>query len=230
MRNLQLSTCLALLAAGLVNAVTLQDNGHDYALLLSRQAPGTPQYECHSNCGNVISGARTPDYCDDSTWVDAYEACLDCAMDFNIWRYYGSGVGNAATACGLTAVPSPSGDAPSSPASTASSTSSAESMSSTPSSSVESESTVVSSSTVDSPSNDVSSSDAASVTTSSSIAPSNSTITAAPSTGTEPATSSATSTTSAVTAGAARSDISSVASLLSVGAMVAVFVTLLGPW
>jgi uncharacterized lipoprotein YajG len=52
MRGLQLSACVALLAACAANA-SLLNSEPDYALILSRQAPGTPQFECHSNCGKT---------------------------------------------------------------------------------------------------------------------------------------------------------------------------------
>ena len=52
--RLQLSSLLALSAALTVQAAALQvDNDADVALILARQAPGTPQYDCHSNCGKA---------------------------------------------------------------------------------------------------------------------------------------------------------------------------------
>jgi hypothetical protein len=63
-----------------------------------------------SSSGNALAGGRIPNHCDNSTWVGYYEDCLDCALDFDIWRIYGNGVGAAAESCGLTASPSPSGD------------------------------------------------------------------------------------------------------------------------
>lgn len=52
MRGLLLSLCFAL-SALTANATLLEDS--EYALILSRQAPGTPQFECHSNCGMILS-------------------------------------------------------------------------------------------------------------------------------------------------------------------------------
>ncbi|TDZ75156.1 hypothetical protein CTRI78_v000165 [Colletotrichum trifolii] len=76
-----------------------------------RQEPGTPRYACHENCGLIISLGRQEGYCDSSEWKTRYSSCLECANEFGIWMYYGSGVTNAAKGCGLTPVPSPSGGA-----------------------------------------------------------------------------------------------------------------------
>ncbi|TDZ15513.1 hypothetical protein Cob_v011635 [Colletotrichum orbiculare MAFF 240422] len=76
-----------------------------------RQEPGTPRYACHENCGLIISLGREEGYCDSSEWKTRYSSCLECANEFGIWMYYGSGVTNAAKGCGLTPVPSPSGGA-----------------------------------------------------------------------------------------------------------------------
>ncbi|TEA15764.1 hypothetical protein C8034_v002335 [Colletotrichum sidae] len=76
-----------------------------------RQEPGTPRYACHENCGLIISLGREEGYCDSSEWKTRYSSCLECANEFAIWMYYGSGVTNAAKGCGLTPVPSPSGGA-----------------------------------------------------------------------------------------------------------------------
>lgn len=64
-----------------------------------------------SSSGNALAGGRNPAHCTNSTWVEYYEACLDCALDFDIWKLYGNGVSGAASSCGLSATPSPSGDA-----------------------------------------------------------------------------------------------------------------------
>jgi hypothetical protein len=49
MRGLSLSLGFTLLSAFAANASVLDDS--EYAVILSRQAPGTPQFECHSDCG-----------------------------------------------------------------------------------------------------------------------------------------------------------------------------------
>jgi hypothetical protein len=56
MQKFTLLSLFGLLAVSIANAALLDNTLQpDYALILSRQAPGTPQYECHSNCGNVHS-------------------------------------------------------------------------------------------------------------------------------------------------------------------------------
>ncbi|KAH8908898.1 hypothetical protein BR93DRAFT_957764 [Coniochaeta sp. PMI_546] len=100
----QFSTLLLLL--GGVAATAVPSDEH-FSSLLARQAPGTPKYECHFNCGSAISGGRLEGHCDNTTWVGYYQECLDCALEFDIWQYYGTGVSTAAAACGLSATPSP---------------------------------------------------------------------------------------------------------------------------
>ncbi|KAK3995010.1 hypothetical protein QBC44DRAFT_366887 [Cladorrhinum sp. PSN332] len=107
MRVVSSLSLIVALAATAIQGSLLEDN----ALILARQAPGTPQFQCHSDCGSAIAGGRLPAHCDNSTWVGLYEACLSCAQSFDIWKLYGQGVGKAATACSLTASPSPSGAA-----------------------------------------------------------------------------------------------------------------------
>ncbi|GKT51216.1 uncharacterized protein ColSpa_11397 [Colletotrichum spaethianum] len=76
-----------------------------------RQEPGTPQYQCHEDCGLLITLGRQDGYCDSSEWTERYGRCMTCANEYSIWRYYSSGVTSAASKCGLTPVPSPSGAA-----------------------------------------------------------------------------------------------------------------------
>ncbi|ETI26151.1 hypothetical protein G647_02928 [Cladophialophora carrionii CBS 160.54] len=78
-----------------------------FSSLLRRQEPGTPQYDCHANCGNVIVAGRTEGYCDTANFTTSLDACLGCALEFDIWQYYGDSVSEAATACGLDATPAP---------------------------------------------------------------------------------------------------------------------------
>ncbi|EXJ56835.1 hypothetical protein A1O7_07179, partial [Cladophialophora yegresii CBS 114405] len=78
-----------------------------FSSLLRRQEPGTPQYDCHSNCGNVIVAGRTEGYCDTANFTTSLDACLGCALEFDIWQYYGDSVSEAATGCGLDATPVP---------------------------------------------------------------------------------------------------------------------------
>lgn len=118
------------------------------ATLQKRQdiQPGTPLYECHANCGTclithlglmlstltselihsvggVIAISRSPNYCSNSTFTSELHACLECALTYNIWQYYGADVTKAAKNCGDDATPSPS-SAVSTAASTATSASS----------------------------------------------------------------------------------------------------------
>ncbi|KAK4209307.1 hypothetical protein QBC37DRAFT_486188 [Rhypophila decipiens] len=73
--------------------------------VLKRQAPGSPKFSCHSNCGSTIAGARIQGHCSNSTWTDLYEECLDCAVEQGIWDMYGRSVGAAGQACGLSTTP-----------------------------------------------------------------------------------------------------------------------------
>ncbi|KIW51512.1 hypothetical protein PV05_10225 [Exophiala xenobiotica] len=75
--------------------------------LYRRQAPGTPEYDCHANCGAVIVDGRTTGYCDSANFTTVLDACLDCALQYDIWQYYGNSVSEAAEGCGLDATPIP---------------------------------------------------------------------------------------------------------------------------
>ncbi|RSL99910.1 hypothetical protein CEP52_009454 [Fusarium oligoseptatum] len=77
--------------------------------LLKRQAPGTPQYACHEDCGLLITLGRTEGYCDNDEWNERYGRCMICANTYNIWQYYRNGVTSAAEECGLSPTPSASG-------------------------------------------------------------------------------------------------------------------------
>ncbi|KAK7215118.1 hypothetical protein V2G26_003121 [Clonostachys chloroleuca] len=86
-------------------------------LVEKRQEPGTPRYECHANCGTALQLSRASDFsCDNSDFTHQFNACLDCALEFDIWQYYGSGLKAAATKCGLDATPKPTGSTGSSSA------------------------------------------------------------------------------------------------------------------
>ncbi|KAJ6150415.1 hypothetical protein N7471_001614 [Penicillium samsonianum] len=77
----------------------------DFVPLHKRQDPGTPAYECHANCGGVITAGRSDGYCDTDNFKTELTDCLNCAVEFDIWKYYGGSVSKAATACGLDATP-----------------------------------------------------------------------------------------------------------------------------
>ncbi|KAM0286732.1 hypothetical protein ACHAQH_000752 [Verticillium albo-atrum] len=86
--------------------------------LQARQDPGTPRYQCHEDCGTTITLGRVEGYCTNADWRSRYDACMICANTEGIWQYYSNAITPSAAACGLTAVPSPSGWVPT-PTSTA---------------------------------------------------------------------------------------------------------------
>lgn len=57
--------------------------------------------------GFALRGSSDDGYCDDSEWLELFNGCLDCALEFDIWRHYGGGLTPAAEACGLDATPKP---------------------------------------------------------------------------------------------------------------------------
>ncbi|KAJ4520154.1 hypothetical protein HRR83_002119 [Exophiala dermatitidis] len=79
----------------------------DAVPLHRRQEPGTPEYECHANCGGVIVDGRQENYCTSEDYKTKLAACLDCALPYDIWQYYGTSVTKAAQACGDDATPHP---------------------------------------------------------------------------------------------------------------------------
>ena len=83
---------------------SLSSSDHDLSLL-PRQAPGTPQYDCHAACGSVIQQSRTPEYCTSTNFTTSLTSCLSCALTFDIWQYYSDSVSEAATTCNLDATP-----------------------------------------------------------------------------------------------------------------------------
>ncbi|KAJ5990947.1 hypothetical protein N7499_011492 [Penicillium canescens] len=79
--------------------------------LLSKRAditPGSPLYNCHEACGEVILISQTTDYCSNSTFTTDLNSCLKCALTYNIWQYYGDDVKSAAKTCSDDATPSSS--------------------------------------------------------------------------------------------------------------------------
>ncbi|KAK4239394.1 hypothetical protein C8A03DRAFT_32566 [Achaetomium macrosporum] len=238
MRSLGLTVVFAALAAFAPVNAALADDGLDFhRALMSRQAPGTPAYDCHFNCGNTISGGRMANHCDNSTWIGLYEACLDCALDFDIWQYYGNGVTNAARACGLSPTPSPSGDSASSPSSTAAASSASASASGGVSSQSSTARTSVSVSVSVSESGGAGASSTSAATapgSSSAAVASNATFslttTAFPS-GTAATQSGASPTSSVTTGGAPGREIHAVVYMLGISTLVAAMSAgLIGPW
>ncbi|GAB1314486.1 hypothetical protein MFIFM68171_04696 [Madurella fahalii] len=124
MHSLHFSSYLVALAAFSANAALHNSDAAD-ALLMGRQMPGTPLYECHENCGNTIRLGRDPNPCDNNDWVSAYEACLECALEFDIWRIYSTGVTRVAESCGLSPSPVPASSTPTSTSTSASGSGSA---------------------------------------------------------------------------------------------------------
>lgn len=53
----------------------------------------------------MIVDARTDGYCDSEDFTIELADCLACALEYDIWQYYGTSVSEAAEACGLTATP-----------------------------------------------------------------------------------------------------------------------------
>ncbi|KAM3443632.1 hypothetical protein MY4824_000518 [Beauveria thailandica] len=89
---------------------------------LSKRQTSGPAYDCHANCGYAIQDSAKEGYCSDAKWKSLLSGCLDCALTYDIWKYYGTKVGAAAEKCGLESTPKPSGGAgsaaPSEPAKT----------------------------------------------------------------------------------------------------------------
>ncbi|KAL9575759.1 hypothetical protein ACKAV7_000116 [Fusarium commune] len=97
MHSLAAYTLLA--SASLAVAVDPRFEFPDTVPLVKRQQPGL-----------LITLARDDeDFCDSDEWNERYGRCMSCANTYDIWKYYGSGVGRVAQQCGLTPKPSPSG-------------------------------------------------------------------------------------------------------------------------
>ncbi|KAJ6438245.1 hypothetical protein O9K51_08837 [Purpureocillium lavendulum] len=98
------------------------------AVPLDKRQTSGPAYECHAHCvaclpvlplafprtkvltrdgsqGYAIQNAAKEGYCKDDAWLKDLDGCLKCAIEQDIWKYYGTKVGAAAKACGLDATP-----------------------------------------------------------------------------------------------------------------------------
>ncbi|WYZ39088.1 hypothetical protein EsH8_III_001002 [Colletotrichum jinshuiense] len=107
-------TCTVLASVASMAAAQLGHPLFEYPAAVpveKRQEPGTPRYQCHEDCGLLITLGREDGYCSNTEWTDRYARCMVCANEFGIWMYYSNGVTSAAAECGLTPVPSPSGGA-----------------------------------------------------------------------------------------------------------------------
>ncbi|KAH3916201.1 hypothetical protein HBI56_036680 [Parastagonospora nodorum] len=97
------------LVAGLIALASASIHPEDikFAALLKRQAPGTPSYNCHDNCGTAISLSRQPNKCENDAFKTNYKNCLQCAGpdNYNIWRMYGNTLSTAGASCGLSTEP-----------------------------------------------------------------------------------------------------------------------------
>ena len=93
--------------AAVANALGLQAEEDIFAALLKRQAPGTPSYNCHDNCGQAITLSRRPDPCKNEAFKANYNNCLQCAGpdNYNIWRMYGNTLSTAGSNCGFSTTP-----------------------------------------------------------------------------------------------------------------------------
>ncbi|KAJ5737993.1 hypothetical protein N7493_001148 [Penicillium malachiteum] len=69
---------------------------------------GSPLYECHLACGEVILQAESSNYCSSSNYTTDLSECLKCAETCEIWKYYGTEVKEAAGNCSDSATPSSS--------------------------------------------------------------------------------------------------------------------------
>ncbi|KAK6358544.1 hypothetical protein TWF730_007873 [Orbilia blumenaviensis] len=95
-------------ATALMSAVAAAplDNPNWPGVLLKRQAPGTPLYNCHDNCGQAVAGSRkpAPGFCSSPAFLHNYANCIQCSGpdNNNIWHYY-SGTLVAAVTTNCTA-------------------------------------------------------------------------------------------------------------------------------
>ncbi|KAJ5319254.1 hypothetical protein MYU51_013561 [Penicillium brevicompactum] len=90
------------------SAAALQLPGLSSLLKREDIEPGSPLYNCHAACGEVILISEAGNYCSNSTFTTDLDSCLKCALTYNIWQYYGDSVKSAATSCSDDATPSSS--------------------------------------------------------------------------------------------------------------------------
>ncbi|KAJ5539301.1 hypothetical protein N7513_007633 [Penicillium frequentans] len=83
---------------------------------------GSPLYDCHEACGEVILMAQEGSYCSSSNYSSDLNSCLKCAETCEIWQYYGTEVKYAAGNCSDSATPSSSSSASSCASTTVAST------------------------------------------------------------------------------------------------------------
>ncbi|KAI5296713.1 hypothetical protein KEM55_005721 [Ascosphaera atra] len=64
-------------------------------------SPGSPRYNCHADCGNVLLLSSEEEFCSRDDFKKDLKSCLNCANKFDIWQYYGTKVKKAADACDM---------------------------------------------------------------------------------------------------------------------------------
>jgi hypothetical protein len=112
-------------AATLATAAAKPDFEFPSVVPLARRQTSGPDYECHASCGTqathdtqggqvanqsvgyAIQNSAKEGYCKDESWVKLLDECLDCALQYQIWQWYGAKVSAAAKKCGLEATPKP---------------------------------------------------------------------------------------------------------------------------
>ncbi|EWC43940.1 hypothetical protein DRE_01292 [Drechslerella stenobrocha 248] len=105
MPSLQVVLLAAIALKGVAGAAVMDDEWH--VKLLRRQAPGSPLYYCHDNCGQAITASRREGHCDNEAFLTNYANCLQCSGpdNSNIWRYYTFSLTAAGEQCGLSTTP-----------------------------------------------------------------------------------------------------------------------------
>ncbi|KAF3901436.1 hypothetical protein ABW21_db0202600 [Orbilia brochopaga] len=100
--------CILLGVVALKGAASMAVMDDEWHLrLLKRQAPGTPAYNCHDNCGQAITASRKDGHCQNDAFLTDYANCLQCSGPDNqdIWKYYSFTLTGAGSECGLSTTP-----------------------------------------------------------------------------------------------------------------------------
>ena len=115
--------------SGLAASLSPAEGDKLFAMLLKRQAPGTPEYNCHDNCGKpsippfrplfwlvrrlttllfragqaVIQTRESDNLCTNEDFISNYQNCLQCAGpdNYDIWRLYGETLADVGEWCGM---------------------------------------------------------------------------------------------------------------------------------
>ncbi|KAF2475062.1 uncharacterized protein BDR25DRAFT_301542 [Lindgomyces ingoldianus] len=81
---------------------------HELAVMLIRQEPGTPAYNCHDNCGQAITLSKAnANVCENEAFLSDYKNCLQCSGPDNedIWKMYGNTLSKVGASCDLSTTP-----------------------------------------------------------------------------------------------------------------------------